>query len=74
MFPNPCTDIFYIESPQEISEVQIFDIDGELQLTKNNINNYICSIDVSTLKKNFYLVRIYFKSGEVSNAKLIINL
>jgi len=74
MFPNPCTDIFYIESPQEISEVQIFDLDGKLQLIKNNINNYISSIDVSTLKKNFYIVRIYFKSGEVSNAKLIINL
>ena len=72
LFPNPCNDIFYAESPKGLAEISIFSIDGKLQLVKTNINNFVCPVNVSALRKDLYIVRIKYKSGEVSNSKLIV--
>jgi hypothetical protein len=72
MYPNPCKEILHIESSKCLAEISIYSTDGRLLISKSNINNNIYAFNVNSLRKNLYVVRIKYKSGEVSNAKLII--
>ncbi len=55
IYPNPVKNILTIEG-QDISTVQIMDINGRIIKTINN-NNSIKTIDVSTLTQGIYFVR-----------------
>jgi len=68
MFPNPATDILNITNPRnDISEIQVFDINGNLIINKNeNLNQ----IDVSTLNAGIYLVEL--TSNQKKNTKKLI--
>ena len=72
MFPNPCRNILYVESVQALSEVLICSIDGNVQLTKININSRECALDVSHLTSKLYILKLRFANGERHNTKLMI--
>lgn len=67
IYPNPVEKGFFIKSDLSVDNVIIDDIRGSEVLRQSNINNYV---DVNTLPKGIYIVRLQTKSG-VYNGKLI---
>ncbi|MBO4876304.1 MAG: leucine-rich repeat domain-containing protein [Bacteroidales bacterium] len=57
IFPNPVEDILNITSPEEISEIEIVNVMGQIVYRKDvNRNNAVC--DVEGLANGMYVVRI----------------
>lgn len=71
IFPNPVTDFLHIESDVIINRVSIFSIPGNPVLEQTDCSDYTTSIDVSHLKPGLFIVKVYFKSGEVVSQKII---
>ena len=58
IYPNPTTDILNITSPEEISEIEIVNVMGQVVYrTEVNADNAVC--DVQGLNAGVYIVRIY---------------
>jgi len=68
--PNPATDAVVVEAKENISEVSVYTLSGKLIL-KNETINKRHAIDVSTIERGLYLLRITTGSGTISK-KLII--
>ena len=62
LFPNPTTGILNIESKSTILGISIYDLVGREVLDKKTKLN---SVDLSTLPKGVYLVKIKTEQGEV---------
>ena len=69
IFPNPSTDIIYIQSDHEISNVVISDITGKVKISKK----YSTEINVNSLPKGLYFVNLHYIDGRVSTHKVLIN-
>ncbi len=69
IFPNPTTDILQIESSIEnkIQSIRVINVNGKLI---TNILNPGSSIDLSSLSKGIYFVKIIAKQG-VSQTKIV---
>ena len=52
VFPNPVSDILYINSELKINKLIIFSIDGKIVFSGNNTN----SVDVSKLPNGMYII------------------
>ena len=58
LFPNPTTDILNITASEEISEIEIVNVMGQVVMRMEvNSDNAVC--DVEGLKAGMYFVRIY---------------
>ena len=73
LFPNPASDLVYIESDQAIMRIEILQVSGSRLLLKQDINAFSQGINVSELPPGLYLVQIVLDSGEKMSRKLIIN-
>jgi hypothetical protein len=60
VYPVPITDILYINSTEDISELAFYDLSGKLFLNKQ-INGYIKAVDVSGLKSGIYIVQLKYE-------------
>ena len=67
LYPNPTSDNFTIEMENEIKSVEIYSLQGQkvMSATSKNVN-------VSSLSKGMYLVRIEDENNAVATQKLII--
>lgn len=74
VFPNPGTQRIKLETPVPVGMAEIFDIHGNVvrrhTFTKNQANDYW--LDISTLKRGVYLIRVYSPSG-IMTGKLVKN-
>ena len=70
IFPNPVQDKLYLSSKEKIREVSFVGMDGRIELLKNS-DTHNRTIDVSGLKKGYYVIRIEFERGETIYQKLI---
>lgn len=69
IFPNPARDYININTPYEISEINMYNVSGSLVYASiNNKKN----INVSKLTSGFYLVQLTFKSGFKITKKIVI--
>jgi len=62
MYPNPVTNNLFIKSNEEIKKIEIYNLLGQKIIEKENSN----AINLSNLKPNMYLVRIYSKTNSIS--------
>ncbi len=70
IFPNPAIDNINIVASQEILEVMIYSIAGQLVAQeKTNSSNFTLNLDLS---KGVYVVKSKFKDGNVTNQKLVV--
>ena len=69
LYPNPTSDVLNIQSQEKISGAEIYDISGKLIL-KSNVQDK--KINVNTLQKGTYLIKLYTEKGIV-NSKFIKN-
>ncbi len=57
IYPNPASSILNVESPEEISEIRIFDLMGKCVL-KMEIGNSEFGVDVRSFKKGLYFIEV----------------
>ncbi|PZU86150.1 MAG: hypothetical protein DI529_09050 [Chryseobacterium sp.] len=69
VYPNPVADIINISGDSQISSVQIYDYAGKLLLS-NSANSKKLQLNVSSLPKGNYIVRVL--SGQNSSSHKII--
>ena len=70
VFPNPMEDIFFVNAELEILAFEMLDITGKSLLSKSNINDFHLSIDVRTIPKGIYILKLKTNSG-LSHVKLL---
>ena len=69
LFPNPVKDDLCITAESPINKVEIYSTDGEMLMQKNN---FAGQMNVSSLDKGVYMVKVYTKQG-VAAMKMIKN-
>jgi len=70
MFPNPATDILYIDSKNEILNLKVLNTAGQMVYNKN-INLLKTQFEVSSLQAGIYFVQIETVNG-ISTQKIIV--
>ncbi|MBK3516150.1 T9SS type A sorting domain-containing protein [Carboxylicivirga marina] len=69
IYPNPATEVINIEAVEaEITEVQLLDLTGKVVYKSNTTD----AINVSSLSKGFYVVKMEAADGEVCTNKILI--
>jgi len=68
LFPNPTKDYLTIHSELAINYIEVYDVLGK-NLYKNLISNN--TIDVSTLTKGVYIIKVFFQNEKYTTAKFI---
>jgi hypothetical protein len=69
IYPNPAKDLINISGITEFDNVQIWDLFGRMveTLRATSLQDGVQTIDISTLPKGIYLVKIYTDKGSVVN-------
>lgn len=70
LYPNPVSDILTIQSNEELSLIELFDVTGK-KVYASSSNNSITKVDMSFMRSGFYLLKISFTDGKVETQKLI---
>lgn len=68
-YPNPALDLIYFNTPNTISQIKIYDLNGKLVLEEDIFTNN--SINIEGLNSGSYIIKIIGKNGSVMNKKLI---
>lgn len=71
VYPNPFKDKIQIQNPEEIKELQLFDLQGKLISINKNL--YELNSKLSSLNNAVYFLRIQFKNNKSETIKLIKN-
>lgn len=58
IYPNPVTDRMVIESEQSFNKIEIFDVSGKMVLKEDYPAAFSKELDVSNLKKGYYIVKV----------------
>ena len=61
--PNPATSRIMVSAAQNITEVNMMDVDGEVIFSNINIGRKSLNIDISTYADGLYLVRVKTEEG-----------
>ncbi|NSW93125.1 MAG: CotH kinase family protein [Bacteroidales bacterium] len=70
-FPNPATDILFIESDTIIDRITLFNLTGIPALTVSEINNSSVQLNLSGLKPGIYIGKINFNHGESVTVRIV---
>lgn len=74
MYPNPANDRLFINSiTNSLTEVQVIDMQGQLMLAKRYINDRSVELDISSLAKAVYLVKVMDRENRSSYHKLLVH-
>ncbi|MCP4443347.1 MAG: T9SS type A sorting domain-containing protein [Aureispira sp.] len=73
VFPNPTESITTIQSnEQPIDQVELYALNGQLLHSIQNVKDYSYTLDVSSLPKGIYIVKVTDTKGQQLNQKLSI--
>ena len=72
IYPNPASDFIFAESNNNINNIEIFDINGKMILSKNSFSRTKEKINLSEIKQGIYIIKIYTTTNTVVK-KLSIN-
>lgn len=67
VFPNPSSDILYIEYPEIIKSIRIFDMAGREIFSVSGIDGVNSLINVSNYLKGIYIIKVITKDTTVSS-------
>ena len=68
IYPNPVINSFIILSPLKIEKVEIFNVLGQKSSVHNVKSN---TVDISTLSKGIYILKVYQENAKVATKKII---
>lgn len=72
VFPNPAHSVLNIKG-EDIRQILIYNTDGQLVYTLNNLSLDIKTIDVSRFAAGQYLVKVLFGNKQIVTKKVIVN-
>ena len=72
LYPNPNNGQFYIETSLLEYNVEIYDLNGKVVYSENNINAQLYAIELETVDRGFYFVRLFDEFGFDERMKVII--
>jgi len=70
LYPNPAEDQLFLENPDKVEFIEIYDIHGKVHLTSQV--NGSASIDVSNLSSGNYIVRMWNANNEQVSTNLLM--
>jgi hypothetical protein len=73
VFPNPASDILFVESDEQISRISIFSLTGTGIADFTDVGDYRKTIDVSGITPGMYIIRINTVSGNLFSSRFIKN-
>jgi hypothetical protein len=71
VFPNPASDILYIESDKEIKNYSIYNITGILVKEQSGLCDFSVTAVVSSLNSGMYILRIIFSNEEIVTTRVL---
>jgi hypothetical protein len=72
IYPNPATDYIYIESLQDVSKIEIYNMVGMRVRVVDNIQQG-STINISDLSTGIYLINLYGSGGQCETHKILIH-
>ncbi|NLO69678.1 MAG: T9SS type A sorting domain-containing protein [Porphyromonadaceae bacterium] len=63
IYPNPARDILNIHSDEPIESLALYDAQGRCVLSKSNLSAQSTTIDVSSLDKGIYMLKLLTAGG-----------
>ncbi len=72
IYPNPASDVLYIENAFEVREIRIMNILGQMVLDMPVQNKNFVELNTSDLKAGVYMLCVYGENGYKGTAKFII--
>jgi len=72
IFPNPASDVVFVESSSKIVSLDIFNGNGKRILNKVGISSFSTKLDVSGYSPGIYVVRLKIEGNQTINSKLVI--
>jgi Leucine-rich repeat (LRR) protein len=75
LFPNPAHNTVHIDlknTSELLAQIAIYDVLGNLVMTKSNLTSNQTSLDITTLSKGVYVVEISTSTNHKLNKKLVI--
>jgi len=70
-YPNPTYGLLRITTTESISRVEVTDILGNLLISKNDVRNNSCELDLSALAADIYFVRLADAKGNYTVKKIV---
>lgn len=67
IFPNPTNGVFTVSSQEEITNIIISNISGNIIFSKNNINNNSLQIDITNQMQGIYFIKITTKTNTTTH-------
>jgi hypothetical protein len=71
VFPNPVTNMLYIESDKEIKHITIYNLSGIAVTEKRDISDFSVRMDFSGFSPGSYIIRIFFSNTEIEVTRVI---
>jgi hypothetical protein len=71
IFPNPFSNILYIESDKEIKSIALYNITGTLVIEKSDLSDFSVSTNVTSLRTGMYIARIVFSNGKFAVSRVV---
>ena len=72
LFPNPASDVVYIESPTPMLSLELYSLSGRKVYHEASPAGYRVVVDAGSFTPGLYLVKMTLQSGEVLSKKLTI--
>jgi len=72
IFPNPASDVVFLESTSEIQSLEVFHSNGKQMLNESEISAFSTKLDVSGFSPGIYVVRLKTKGNQIVNSKLVV--
>jgi hypothetical protein len=71
VFPNPVSNLLYIESDKEINRIAIYNVSGIQVAEKRDICDYSVRTDVSSFNPGIYFIRIFLSNAQIEVTRVI---
>ena len=70
VYPNPTTGSLRIDSPETLETVSVYNYDGQLVFTTNEVINTI-EINLANLPNGMYLLKTMTENGQIATQKIV---
>ena len=65
VYPNPATDVVYVEAGEDIESIAIFNLTGAMVSAQANVEGSKATINVSNLAAGSYIVKVNKKAVQL---------
>jgi hypothetical protein len=71
IYPNPITDQLFIENESEISRITIYNTNGTVMISQQNVNSKALVLQLDELNSGLYLIKVVSVTNDVINKTFV---